>query len=687
MVLPMQRDLDSMHEKSDIWKSHLNGNQIRLVHINPAENSTDPINCSLEIFALDQITVRFDAISYTWGIEQPDVSISCDGRRLVVTKSCNDALRALRSRGGRVAWIDQLCINQEDLEERSAQILLMGQIYSRAEQVYIWLGEFGSARQPGSLWRHIDSFPQELLKAAFTECVDKFDHAPPSDMQDYEAVSVLKQLLTIVPRTPEQQALLAGHGLFFHLVLNLLERPYHGRRWIIQEISLNRAVSVLLGDLCFPFETLIQLAFIMRPIFSLIDHKRVRHGLTRRLGQTLIDRFRNGRIPWLHMTNIDMIGRIRRSIHDGKQLDLIELMVQCSMFQVRDAVDDLYAIRALTSHATATAAPAPDYTASVEKVYLDHTEWLFSQGQGLRALSKLPLVFENNRDLPTWTIDFRTGFDLRTGETSMGDRVAYRDEIFWEYLSESRTPGLHSSGLSSGSDEDLASFQASLPRGAATLATPAADPVISDRKLYIDGYVLGTISDLMPPDKARSMRGIVDAHRWYQSIPRSKQTNEVSKRIESQKTSIESFRYGSHNDNCTAFREKILFNLACNQKPPVAIHGGEAMQMPDEPDNELAAEFITEYDEENDKMEMTLLGSVRFGCTTQGFPVLVPVRARQGDLVVFFPGVSKPFLLRESSAADEYSIVGQMHVLTLMWWDESVFELAAFREMRRMLLV
>lgn len=675
-----------MQEHPDIWRSRLNSSQIRLVRIDPADDAADLVNCGLETFALESITDKFDAISYTWGGEQRDAYISCDGCPLAVTKSCRDALWAYRSVGRHVVWIDQLCVNQEDLEERSTQVLLMGQIYSRAEQVYIWLGEFGSAHESGSLWRHLDHLGPVAQKSALASLLGDGSSLPFDYTQDYDAIhSLIDELLENSPMTRAQWGSLEDAKVAVHLILNLLERAYHGRRWIIQEICLNRAVSVLLGDVCFPFEILVRLAFAVRPIFSAIEHKRVRQALARPLGQILLGRFWHGTLPWLHLTNIDMISRIRQSLHQDQQLDPIELMVQCSMFRVKEAVDDLYAIRALMNRTSAIAAPTPDYNASVEDVYFDHTTWLFSQGQGLRALSKLPLFFENTHELPTWTVDFSTAFDLMTGETNVGDRVAYRNEIFWEYLSESRTPGLHDDGSSF--ETDLASFQATLPHGAATMGPPTMEPVISNRRLYLDGYILGAIQDLMLANKARSLRGIVHAHQWYRSILASKQASEVRDRIQSQNTFIESLHYGSHNDSCVAFREKILYNLACRDEPPVVDRRDELIQMPDEPDNPLAAEFVTEYDYEKKEMDMTLLGSVMFACTTQGFPVLVPTMARQGDLVVFFPGVSKPFLLRESSVAGEYSIVGQMHVLSLMWWDERVFDLAPFKETRRLVLV
>lgn len=44
-------------------------------------------------------------------------------------------------KGARFFWVDAICINQNDLEERSAQVQIMPQIYSKASCVIVWLGD------------------------------------------------------------------------------------------------------------------------------------------------------------------------------------------------------------------------------------------------------------------------------------------------------------------------------------------------------------------------------------------------------------------------------------------------------------------------------------------------------------------------------------------------------------------
>jgi hypothetical protein len=46
-------------------------------------------------------------------------------------------------------WIDGVCINQTDILERNRQVQLMGEIYSRASCVLIWLGDVGISPNEG----------------------------------------------------------------------------------------------------------------------------------------------------------------------------------------------------------------------------------------------------------------------------------------------------------------------------------------------------------------------------------------------------------------------------------------------------------------------------------------------------------------------------------------------------------
>ena len=71
------------------------------------------------------------------------VSVESEPRTMVlkVTESLLTALRNLRyAKESRRLWVDQLCINQGDTEERGAQVSIMGEIYNKATCTVVWLG-------------------------------------------------------------------------------------------------------------------------------------------------------------------------------------------------------------------------------------------------------------------------------------------------------------------------------------------------------------------------------------------------------------------------------------------------------------------------------------------------------------------------------------------------------------------
>ena len=137
--------------------------QIRLMSLAPGIFDDD-IYVSLKTVALTRDNPpKYEALSYTWGSTEnsPDVGvmphIGADrlikiwnplaalnmklSRRLTVTQNLEQALRYLRSPAqSRTLWVDAICINQEDVEEREQQVERMGDIYRSARQVLVWLG-------------------------------------------------------------------------------------------------------------------------------------------------------------------------------------------------------------------------------------------------------------------------------------------------------------------------------------------------------------------------------------------------------------------------------------------------------------------------------------------------------------------------------------------------------------------
>lgn len=125
--------------------------EARFIVLEPAKDSLDnrdPPVCSI-VHCRRSYGLEYSAVSYAWG--RPDFSenleIICggDSSYLRITKNVSDLLRRLRaSKALKYLWIDAICLNQADEEEKAQQIPLMGRMYEEAKMVHIWLGRHDS---------------------------------------------------------------------------------------------------------------------------------------------------------------------------------------------------------------------------------------------------------------------------------------------------------------------------------------------------------------------------------------------------------------------------------------------------------------------------------------------------------------------------------------------------------------
>jgi hypothetical protein len=115
---------------------------IRLVEIQPNSNNLSQLECKIMTKNLSNLNFSYQCLSYVWGTPDQNKSILCNNRTLKVTDNLFVALKNLRQNKATFPiWIDQLCINQEDIAERNKQVMLMATIYEKAERTIIWIGE------------------------------------------------------------------------------------------------------------------------------------------------------------------------------------------------------------------------------------------------------------------------------------------------------------------------------------------------------------------------------------------------------------------------------------------------------------------------------------------------------------------------------------------------------------------
>jgi hypothetical protein len=118
--------------------------QIRLLHLAPSKDRRRTITCQFSIISLSHGTQqdKYEALSYAWGDPIFNRSIKLADAHFPITTNLKVILRALRhATQERVLWIDAVCIDQYNIQERSHQVSRMNDIYSQAANVIVWLGE------------------------------------------------------------------------------------------------------------------------------------------------------------------------------------------------------------------------------------------------------------------------------------------------------------------------------------------------------------------------------------------------------------------------------------------------------------------------------------------------------------------------------------------------------------------
>lgn len=157
--------------------------QIRLLQVLPpkdVDNDDEELVCVLFDVPADAGRIVYIALSYCWGdmARQRKISVihhsfnenedsvvqkektgvtlfsidTATQRTFNVTESLYNALKSLRKSAPQLRkhfplldhqplWVDALCINQSDIEERNSQVGIMRSIYSKAMFVFIWMGE------------------------------------------------------------------------------------------------------------------------------------------------------------------------------------------------------------------------------------------------------------------------------------------------------------------------------------------------------------------------------------------------------------------------------------------------------------------------------------------------------------------------------------------------------------------
>jgi hypothetical protein len=153
----------------------------------------------------------YTALSYVWGDVQNTFPITVNDTVFLATMNLKVALQYTREvHRDIVLWVDAICVNQNDIDERNNQGSLMRTLYSGAEKVIIWLGE-------------ADKTTDELVHVIQET---DFPASPAKDTDDYEDSSL-------------QYRINITRMMFLVVIIGL--RPWWSRVWTVQECVLARS--------------------------------------------------------------------------------------------------------------------------------------------------------------------------------------------------------------------------------------------------------------------------------------------------------------------------------------------------------------------------------------------------------------------------------------------------------------
>lgn len=295
---------------------------IRLLKIKPAIFHKDTLDCELVCFDLANAPV-YGALSYCWGTGESTSRILCDGRVFHIRRILERALKRLRRGFGlggveEYIWADAICIDQQNLFEKSKQILLMERIYLNAATVYVYLGGFGDL-----------SFS---IGGGLSLQFVKGDGGEIDELDDL-----------VLSRNP-------GLPLQFNTAVSTLCMPWFRRTWAIQEIVLARQSKYIYHGTVFTSQEL-----------DILLHKDAIYDNPNRsrelMGSEVVAR------GYLNYQKIHLI----RSLYYAGQKDSLQIIQLTRDFETTDPKDKVFGLLALmTDDDRADIGP---YSQSVQAIY------------------------------------------------------------------------------------------------------------------------------------------------------------------------------------------------------------------------------------------------------------------------------------------------------------------------------
>lgn len=227
--------------------------EIRILELLPHNHKLSKFRpaCRVSRVSLDD-NPPFSALSYVWGDQNDKRTILVDKQPSKVTRNLFEAMLELRQSTSLFIWIDAICINQDDNEEKGWQVALMRDIYQQAAKLVAWLGpsehesdmvidylnNLGRKAEVCGLHHGAEIYSQIWASMLWVPgYMDNPNEVITSFPLDGRTLSVSKQALETLLHT------ISGYrsqDQLFPLVgiKHLFRRAWWGRLWVLQEITL-----------------------------------------------------------------------------------------------------------------------------------------------------------------------------------------------------------------------------------------------------------------------------------------------------------------------------------------------------------------------------------------------------------------------------------------------------------------
>jgi Heterokaryon incompatibility protein (HET) len=412
---PAQRSLDP----------HKEG--YRVLRLKPLKHNTENglsdllISCEIQHVARTD-RVEYTALSYAWGDGIADQEILVGDSVQLISLNLANALRELRDDTFDVLlWVDQLCINQKDDDEKSNQVQKMKSLYEGAHHVVAWLGPSADN--------------SDLVMTMFKEVAK-------ADNQTLSIVGDIARSLTEHPSNTtsdvewDEQKILAVLPEAFD---SFCRRGYWARLWVIQEFAVAQELTLACGSSRIPFEDFQKAWWLVYDPNWPYSNLPERPSTMSQICHSTANSFVCGIVT----------RRVRYQQGLGGELDelfsvmIINLTLEVDYNQplTSDPRDRVFSLMGLAGDRDKFR-QFPDYSMSVEDVYEELARQFFRLGH-IDNLThcQFPRPRETqpgSRKMPTWAADW--SMEIRGPIIGIPTRSAFLASGGWEQDQEIATP-------------------------------------------------------------------------------------------------------------------------------------------------------------------------------------------------------------------------------------------------------